>query len=187
MVFDGRRFTKYEGKASDKLSKSEYEQLIANCQKANLWKHEEGYGMNIMDIPTTTVHFYEDNRDKKIQWRMRAPKELPTLSDEIMELIFQRDWVEDPREKVGQILPQGTITNNIIVQLKEKNIDVQKWCGHFSAYEAKVKRTLSKSASIYLITFDTDKIEPQEMLDLIRANGQVKSASFDRQLESRNR
>ena len=103
--------------------------------------------MNIMDIPTTTVHFYEKDRDHEIRWRMRAPEQLPNLSNQIMELIYARDWVEPLKKETGVRMPHGAIHNEIIVQFKEK-INAKEWCLQYECYGM-----LPQKAFINLDTF----------------------------------
>ncbi|MEM1121715.1 MAG: DUF6438 domain-containing protein, partial [Bacteroidota bacterium] len=120
VIFNGKRYTKYEGQATDKLTKEEYATLQRNCQKANLWNKQAEYGMNVMDVPTTTIHFYEKNRDKEIQWRMRAPQDLPDLSNEIAALLVEKGWLVPAKKEMGIRLPKGAISNEIIVQFKKE-------------------------------------------------------------------
>lgn len=184
VVFNGKMFTKYEGQATDKLTKEEYASLQANCQKADLWQKQAEYGMNIMDIPTTTVHFYEKDRDKKIQWRMRAPQELPDLSNEIVQLLVDRGWIQELKKEVGVRMPNGAISNELIVQFKEET-EIKRWCKQYVQYDMKLKRGISKKT--YLVNFDTGKMSPDKMLEIVRNNVEVMSAEFNKRMQTRSR
>jgi len=184
IIFNGKMHTKYEGQAVDKLTKEEYVALQANCQKADLWQKQEKYGMNIMDIPTTTVHFYEKGRDKKIQWRMRAPQALPDLSNKILELLIEREWLEVMKKEVGVRMPNGAIGNEIIVQFKEET-EIKRWCKQYVQYDMKLKRGISKKT--YLVHFDTGKMSPDKMLEIVRNNVEVVSAEFNKRMQTRSR
>lgn len=184
VIFNGKRFTKYEGQATDKLTKEEMTTLQANCEKANLWQKEAKYGMNIMDIPTTTIHFYEKNRDKEIKWRMRAPQELPDLGNEIIALLIKRDWIEVRKKAVGVKLPNGAIGSEIIVQFK-KETDIKRWCAGYDRYGMRLKRGISKKT--FLVQFDTGKMPPDKMLEIVRNNLEVATAEFNKRMETRSR
>lgn len=187
-VFNGKAFTKYEGKKTFQLTKEEFTQLQTNCKKADLWRFQPEYGMNIMDIPTTTIHYYEKNRDKVVAWRMRAPEALPNLSTQIMELIFDRDWVERQsiNKDTGIKMPAGAIDNELIVQFKSK-IDPRKWCAQFERYDMQLKKTLSTLTPIYLVSFDTGKMSPDQMLEIVKGNESVASAEFNKRLKGKKR
>jgi len=185
-VFNGKRYTKYEGEATTQLSKEEFAQLQANCQKADLWNHQPAYGMNVMDIPTTTIHFYENGRDKKVAWRMRAPQALPTLSNEICEILYAKGWLERVKREKGITYPAGTIHNEIIVQFNEK-VNTEKWCAQYERFGLKKKKNLSTLTPLYLFHFDTGKMGPDKMLEMIRLDKKVQSAEFNKRMETRSR
>lgn len=186
MIFNGKAWTKQEGAVTAQLTKKEFTMLQTDCQKANLWNKEPAYGMNIMDAPTTTIHFYEKNRDKKIQWRIRAPEELPTLSGKIMKIIMDRGWIEGLKKDTATRMPAGAITNEIIVQFKEK-LDAQKWCTEYALYGLEVKRTLSTMTPLYLMKFDEAKTPPNKMLQIIKRNEKVASAEFNKRMDASSR
>ena len=188
LIFEGKRFTEYEGKTTGKLSSKEYEQLIKNCREADLWTCEAAYGMNIMDIPTTRIHFYEADRDKEVKWRLRAPESLPKLSNQIMELVYLRNWVKpntDMKNKGAKLSP-GILDNEIIVQFKEW-VDFREWCALYDRYGVASKRIISEQSGIYLIVFDTALMEPDRMLGIVRKDSKVKSAEFNKRIQPRNR
>ncbi len=184
IVFNGKAFTKYEGQATDKLTKEEYAALQANCKKADLWQKQAEYGMNIMDIPTTTLHFYEKDREKKIQWRMRAPQALPDLSNEIVQLLIDRGWIEELKKETGIRMPSGAISNEIIVQFKEET-EIKRWCKQYAQYDMQLKRGISKKT--FLVNFDTGKMPPDKMLEMVRNNVEVMTAEFNKRMKTRMR
>lgn len=185
-VFNGKRYTKYEGEATTQLTKEEFAQLQANCIKANLWDCESAYGLNIMDIPTTTIHFYEKGRDKEVSWRMRAPEGLPKLSNEICQLLYARDWIAglEPDKKIS--MPVGTIHNEIIVQFKEK-VNIEKWCAQYERFDLTKKKSLSTLTPLYLFRFDTAKMSPDKMMEMIKRDQKVISAEFNKRMEGKSR
>lgn len=186
VIFDGKRFTEYEGKAHDRLTKEEYAQLLNNCRAADLPKYESQYGMNVMDIPTTTIEFFDSGQATKIQYKMRAPDALPRLSNQIMELIYIRDWVKRPNNlsKRGDKLPAGALENELIVHFNE-NIDINEWCQKYDRFGLASKRIISKSSNIYLLVFNTEQIPPAKMLATVKKDEKVQRAEFNKKLESR--
>lgn len=188
LVFEGKRHTLQEGIATDKLTKEEFAQLQMHCEAADLWNRQPAYGMNVMDIPTTTVHFYEGGKDKEVKWRLRAPEQLPTLSNQIMELIYARNWVErnDRNKEKGIKLPAQAIENEVIIQFKEK-IDAEAWCKQYERYGLLSKKALSTTTPIYLMSFDTGKMAPDKMLEIINNDEKVATAEFNKRMGTRGR
>jgi len=186
MIFNGKMWTKQEGEATSQLTKEEFAQLRADCEKADVWTKEAGYGMNIMDAPTTTIHLFEKNRDKQIKWRIRAPEALPILSDKIMAIIINRGWIEGPKKDTAIRLPNGAILDEIIVQFNEK-LDVQEWATPYALYGLKIEKSLSTLTPLYLLKFDATKIPSNKMLALIKRSKQVRSAEFNKLMNTRGR
>lgn len=186
MIFNGKMWTKQEGEATSQLTEEEFATLQADCQKANLWNKKPAYGMNIMDAPTTTIHFYEKNRDKEIKWRIRAPEELPTLSGKIMQIIIDRGWVEGLKKDTAARMPAGAITDEIIVQFKEK-LNAKEWCTNYALYGLKVERTLSTMTPLYLLKFDAERTPPNKMLQIIKRSNKVASAEFNKRMNTSSR
>ena len=188
VVFDGRNFTKHEGKATVQLTKEEFATLQSNCEKADIWKCQPEYGMNIMDIPTTTIQLHEKDRKKKVRWRMRAPESLPTLSNEIMEIVYARNWVErgTVSKDKGIRMPAGAIDNELIIQFKNK-IEAREWCKRFERFGMNVKKSLSTMTPIYLVEFDTGKMSPDKMLEMVKNDEEVATAEFNKRLKGGRR
>jgi len=186
MIFDGKMWTKQEGKATAQLTKEEFALLQTDCEKADLWSKEAFYGMNIMDAPTTTIHLFEKEREKEVKWRIRAPKALPDLSEKIMKIIMDKGWIEKPKMEMQPNKPRSAIDNELIIQFKAP-VDARKWCTKYASYGMKVKRTLSTLTPLYLMTFNSAKIRPTEMLQIVKKNDQVANAEFNKQMESRSR
>lgn len=186
MIFNGKMWTKQEGEATGQLTKEEFALLQADCQKADVWSKEGEYGMNIMDAPTTTIHLYEKNRDKQVQWRIRAPESLPTLSNKIMKIITDRGWIEGLKKDTAARLPAGAITDEIIVQFAEK-LDAKQWCTQYALYGLHVKRTLSTMTPLYLLKFDAERTPPKKMLAIIKRSKKVTSAEFNKRMNTSSR
>lgn len=188
MIFNGKRYTKQEGEATAQLTESELAKLKVDCQKADLYACEAEYGMRIMDIPTTDIHFYEKDKDVRVRWRMHAPESVTLLNKEIMDIVYAKGWVEDPfleKEKAVK-LPMNAVDNELIVQFKNK-LDAKAWCKQFEPYGMSVKKTLSTSVPIYLIGFDKEKIASTKLLELVKENEEVATAEFNQELKLRNR
>ena len=187
MVFEGKRFTKQEGTATDRLTKEELSQLIADCKTADLWQYQSEYSMNIPDLPTVSIHFYEEGKDKGVKWKMRPPAALSALSNKLMDLVYVRNWVENTGKKdKGIALPNGIIENELIVQFKNK-IEPKQWAQKYERFGLKVRKPLSTLSHIYLLAYDTGKIAPDKMLATIKKDDKVATAEFNKRLETRNR
>ena len=91
-----------------------------------------------------------------------------------------RAWI-DPN-----VLPDGTITNEIIVQLIN-SISADEWVQKYSRYGTKLVESLSPTGSYWLITFNTESVDPDILLENMRNDSQVIGAEFNMEVDVRYR
>ncbi len=90
------------------------------------------------------------------------------------------DTSEEKIEEVEEIpLPDYAIPNEIIVVLNPTS-DIRKIQGDFRDYDIKVLKNLAPNPPMVLITYDTTKIKPRKMLDLLQQHNGVKQAEFNK-------
>ncbi len=182
MLFEGKRFTAYEGRTTDRLSKEELAQLIADCKNTNLFQYEAEYGMNIPDLPTTKIHYHEDNQDKAVRWKLRPPQELKDLDKKIFKIVTDRGWVTNGHKNTGRgqsVKPSTAIENELIVQF-DKDVDIQAILNGYKAFDLKLKKTISKNSDMYLLEYDTEKIPPHKMMRKMKAQEGVLQVEFNK-------
>ena len=189
-VFEGKRFTEKEGIATLQLNPEQLQTLLDHCKAADIWSTEKAYGMRIQDLPTTTVHLYEGDREKSVQWKMRQPDRLKTLDGQLMQLVTDQGWVakrersKDRSKK--EAMPDITIDNELIVQIRDK-IEGTDWALTYKEYGMQLKKPISKMANMYLFTFDTKTIASEKMLELVSADKNVARVEFNKRMQQRTR
>lgn len=82
-------------------------------------------------------------------------------------------------------LPEYIIEDELIVQFN-RAIDLNEFTSKYSSYKLQIKEPIVSTMHMYLLTFDKERIKPLSMLSHIKADPLVKSASFNKQIESRN-
>lgn len=75
------------------------------------------------------------------------------------------------------------IYNELIVSVKT---DANILLDDFNIYELKIKKTINKRMGMYLLTYNTDKIAPEKMLEKVRATENVSNAEFNKNLTERD-
>jgi len=188
-IFEGKQHTAKQGIAILKLEKQQLDQMMQQCQEADIWSAEASYGMRIQDLPTTTVHLFEGKKDKTVQWRMRHPERLKQLDGQLMAFITGQGWVA-PREEVAKDRASNReevkIDNELIIQLRDK-LEGTVWVEKYKEYGMHLKKPISKLANMYLFVYDTKLISADKMLEIIQADEKVARAEFNKRLQSRTR
>ncbi len=80
----------------------------------------------------------------------------------------------------------GIIKNEIIVQLKGR-VKPQQLTGAYQRYDLKLLRAVSEATNLWLFTYNTDKIAPEEMLNILRNSQFATNAEFNKEVEMRGR
>ena len=188
-IFEGKRHTAKKGVAVLKMDKEQLDQMIQQCQQANIWSAESSYGMLVQDLPTTTLHLFEGGKDKSVQWRMRHPERLKQLDKQLMGFVTGQGWVAT-REKVAKDRSANRkevkIDNELIIQLRDK-MDGTVWVEKYKDYGLHMKKPISRLANMYLFVFDTTLITADKMMELMQQDKQVGRVEFNKRLESRTR
>ena len=188
-IFEGKQHTAKEGTTIVQLTADQLATLRQQFQAADLWSCEKSYGDRIMDIPTTTVHYFEDQRDRSVQWKMRQPAQLQTLDSQLMELVYAQGWVKKrttAKDRSLQEVPEVIIDNELIIQIKDK-MDAKEWASQYKEYGLQLKKPISRTANMHLFTFDTKLIDSDKMMEMILADKQVSRAEFNKRLQQRTR
>jgi len=188
-IFEGKQHTAKEGTSIIQLTAAQLSTLIQQCKTADLWSCEKSYGDRIMDLPTTTVHFFEGKRDKSVQWKMRHPEQLKTLDSQLMELVYAQAWVKKrttAKDRSQQEVPEVIIDNELIVQIKDK-MEATEWAAKYKEYDLQLKKPISRSANMHLFIFDTKLVDSEKMMEMILADKQVSRVEFNKRLQQRTR
>ncbi len=188
-IFEGKRYTIVEDTVLIQLTPTQLATLMEQCETADIWTAEKSYGMRIQDLPTTTLHLYEAEKDKKIRWRTRQPERLKTLDRQMMQFIIDQGWVA-PRKKSDkrkrEVVPDVIIDNELIVQLDE-TIGATAWALQYKEYGMQLKKPISKLANMYLFIFDTSTLDSKKMLALMKEDEKVKRVEFNKRMQQRTR
>lgn len=188
-IFEGKRFTLVEDTVVVQLTPAQLTTLTQQCNTADIWTAEKAYGMRIQDLPTTTLHLYEEGKDKKIQWRARQPERLKNFDKQMMGLVVEQGWVA-PRKgadkRKREVTPDVIIDNELIIQIEDTK-EATEWALQYKEYGMQLKKPISKLANMYLFIFDVDTIDSKKMLALMKEDKSVKRVEFNKRMQKRTR
>ena len=145
--------------------------------------------MQVQDLPTTTLHIYQKEKDKSVQWRMRHPERLKKLDKQLMTFVTNQGWVaprKTAKDRSVQDRKEVKIDQELIIQLRDK-LDGTTWAQQYKEYELHVKKPISKLANMYLFTYNTKLIDPSKMIELMQQDEKVARVEFNKRLQSRTR
>jgi hypothetical protein len=95
VLFEGRFWTEIKGKATDKITEEQFEQLISEIEKANFFSLKNNYNYDsnncptiATDFPSVKLHIKLDGKEKTINhylgcWEEKREEKLQNNSNEI--------------------------------------------------------------------------------------------------------
>ncbi len=112
---------------------------------------------------------------------------LPTLAVlfTTMLLTVSMLWsCNSTKSKNKETVDSHFIYSELIVSLK-KEVDIDVLFNEFKSYKLAKKKAINARMGLWLLTYDTDKIDPKKMLKKIRAFEGVVNAEFNKNLTGR--
>lgn len=94
VVLNARQFIEKEGTFKAKISKEEREALIEAFESSGFDSFNNEYKSNRTDLPTTTISFNYEGKNKRIIDYDGAPKALKDLEAKVHALVSSLSWKE---------------------------------------------------------------------------------------------
>ncbi len=182
--YNGRRYTSKNGKHEKTLDKKTYTDLVKSFRKNRFWRFDDTYGMDLVDAPTTTISFSDEDKVKTIKGKSQFPEKLKELMIKLDTLANSKDgWLMTEKPN---IVERGVeiIENQIIVKSGEGMI-MSRWLQKYKKYGVRLMKRIGDSNEYWLIRFDKNKINPKEMLKMIQDDKFVSEAEFNKKLTDR--
>jgi hypothetical protein len=182
--YNGVRYGKKTGKYEKQLDDKTFFELLKIFNENRFWRFDDDYGMDLVDAPTITISYSEKGKTKTVKGKSKFPDKLR----EIMSLLDKYEdgpegWTQ--MEKVEtEVKPETIIDNQIIIKTGEGMI-LATWLQEYKEYGVRLMRKIGGSENMWLIRFDKTKIEPQEMLKMVKSDKYIAEAQFNTTVSDR--
>ena len=182
--FNGVRFLEKTGKYEKQLDSKTYVELIKIFKENRFWRFDENYGMDLVDAATITISYSEDEKTKTVRGKSKFPDKLKEIMVKLD--VFEAEtkgWVltEKPANLVK---PEVIIENQIIIKTGDGMI-LSTWLQEYKKYGVRLMRKIGEAQDMWLIRFDKNKINPEEMLNIIKADKYISEAEFNTKISER--
>lgn len=191
-IWDAKKWNKINGKFEKKLSKSEFEIVKNAFKKTDLFKLKDEYETMIADLPISTLHEVKAGKLKKVKGNEKMPEYFEATVDIMNDLVknetgwvliekYQQDVTEETSERSQD---NNTIFNEIIIE-PNPGIRLNQWFKDNENLTIRLVKKISPDLNLWLITYDTSKFTPKEMLENLKSDAAIKSAEFNKKISNR--
>ncbi|MEO1516994.1 MAG: DUF6438 domain-containing protein [Bacteroidota bacterium] len=180
--FDGRMNTDKLGVHSKQLSKKEFKSIQERFEQANLSQYEDNYRSDIHDLPSTKIVYHGKGKSKSIKGDVARPDAVKELEKQLQDIAQSDGWtLVEPLKDAPQ---DNIVAGEIIVEF-HPSADIPDWVHKMEAYGLQLKRQMNKKGNLWLVTYDTSKISPADMLFKIKDTKEVYLAEHNRKVRTR--
>jgi len=184
--FNGQRFTDKLGKFSKKIPKFVVAGLYKEFEAIGFMEMPEKYPSKLHDLPKTSLTFHPDAKtERTVVGDSFRPEELLALDKKLTEIAMSDGWTLLEKKENSDNLPDYFIRDQIIAKFNP-DIDIPTYILSHKQYGLDIKKRVAPKLDMWVLTFDTLKITPSDMLLLLKDADEVEQAEFNKQLNNRN-
>lgn len=177
VTYEGQQNTDRQGLYINEISDSDLKALITQLVDARLHQFQDAYRGRIPDLQTVSITYFGGPYPKKIVGKDGRPEQVMDIQATLEAIANKKGW----ELKVGEAseFPDYIVDNQIRLQLRE-DVDVNAWVRKYRRQQMRVIQSMSSSSNFWLLEFNAERNDPQEVLAIIQADLQVTSAEFNR-------
>ena len=114
----------------------------------------------------------------------QRPEALLALDKKLVDIAMSEGWTLIEPNEDTKPLADYIIKNEIIAKFNP-DIDIPDYIRSQSEYGLDIKKRIAPKSDLWLLTFDTLKISPTDMLLRLQDAREVEVAEFNKQLDQR--
>ncbi len=183
--YEGERFTNRIGMYTKQIDVATFKEVINAFEDADVWQYQNAYKAQIPDMATVTVVYHKDGNTKSIKGKDGRPAKIVELEKMLNKIAESSGWERKTGTSTYDV-PKGTIANELIVNLA-RDVDPAVWIIQFSRQEMNIVKRISPNSPYWLFRYNTNKMDPNEMLERVRRDPYVLSAEFNKEVKANPR
>jgi hypothetical protein len=179
--YEGIRFVQKMGIDSFRLTPQETIDLQNLIKTTNLWQYPETFPVTIADAPMRTVTVYDGPKKKEVRGSVELPKPIQALIEQMRQLAIGHDYNLESYDP-----ETAAATQEVMVKLKP-TVNAGNWLKQVnddSGWQLRLVRRLG-SDNLWLVAFDPKNITLDNLLTVLRANGDVLTAQENKAVQER--
>lgn len=178
--YHGVMHTERLGVYSKTLDEATFGQLVDSLTRTNLSQYKEIYTSGATDLPMTSITQHFRDSTKTVKGDFDRPAPVKALEKQLKMVATTGDWIQEEMQ-----VPYSAIKNEIIVEMTPGN-KAEALENTFADYELKVKSRIAPTLQLWVVTFNTEKVNPGRIAVLLKQQETVKEVDFNKQLDRRD-
>ncbi len=188
-VFHGKRFSDRKGWFEKTFTKKEYEKVLSAFANSDFESFQDVYESEIPDLPLVTISYKKgEGETKTVKGKVERPEALIKLQALLEELAeTDEGWTikENTEEEEKDEPKETTLYNEIIIE-PQKSMVLPPWFKQQKElYGIRLLKKIAPNLNYWLITYDTSKFKPEEMLQILLDDPKIKHAEFNKKVNIR--
>lgn len=178
VAYEGQQFTNRIGLYTKLLDQTTYRNLIKDFESSNFWNFQNAYKAQIPDLATVTISFHDGEQSKSVKGKDGRPAKIMELEEKLTAIAESGGW-EKQAAGSNYGMPENVIADELLVNLSSE-VDPNVWIIQFAKQDLQIVKRLAPNSPYWLFRFNPERINPEEMLGLVRRNEYVLSAEFNK-------
>lgn len=192
VVYEGKTNVEKYGLYAKQISTSDLKAITNAFDINDFFGFENQYPNPDPDMPTITMIYNKDAQSKTVIGGLERPKKLLDLQ-RILETLIRADGFKllksyepkttylpkDDSEEAKERPTTYVIESEIIVEITA-NVFMSQWLQKYQQYQLQLVNKLSETQPLWLITYNRNLIQAQDILEKIKQDPQVKNAEFNK-------
>lgn len=196
-IYEGFAHVEKYGIYAKKMTKKEVEAIKVAFDDSDFFGFKENYAIPSPDLPVITL-IYNKHKDRKksVTGSLARPRKLIELQLMLEKIAKSPDMIPvemiesvrktDAVEEEWVVNPDYKIKSEIIIESKP-GVFMAQWLKKYAEYDINLVSKLSGEQSLWLITFNLQKISPEDMLEKLQNDPSVTKAEFNKRITPRNK
>jgi hypothetical protein len=195
VVYEGIANVDKYGIYAKKLSKAKLDELVRDFEIAKFWEFKDEYEIPSSDFPTIIMTYRNETQAKSIKGSVNRPPSVIAIQKKLEELTKSTDFklvkayekqvtfdeVPDSRKNTA---PDDIIENEIILELNA-NVFMSQWLKKYPQYDVQLVKKLSPDLNYWVITYNKSKIAPQDLMEVLKKDADLKFVEFNKRISPR--
>lgn len=157
--------------------------LLMLLEPGNWWNEDLSDQPEIADLPSLNLTYLHQDGVRTIHVKSRYSQSQSTVFENLNHLVSESLWT--PSDLRPLEMAQSSETD-VIVQL-EKEVDIYEWMKKFENFGIELKKKISPNQQYYLVSKNPSMGNANDFLQLIKLDGDVVDAQWDKVTEQRDK